>query len=406
MHYLKFILLIIILNVITNKGYSQCTKPSNKPASVVLVPKDNSISGTITPDAAGSILATGYLVVVDPSPAFATLPSDDKQYSSATPLGNSQFVYSGNLTTFEAATLSKNTTYFFYIFAYTTSAGGKICYNTNALIDNKPTTNGTQSGGGGSGDKPKAATTLSPLLDFNFTGKKNTWSNLTPVIFYGWSFSKDAKRNKKNKGSGTDKKVQLWGNTFQVGPYIGSSIKILDSTSYLPAIMLPGNAGLQVNYFMTLFKEEKFSIVICPINFGLKVVSGFADSMPSVIQHNIRHSIGFRFADYISASVQYTTGWHNSTTFSQENFGKIFKNGDLKVAYWNIGLTTRLSENLFGSETDKKAPMYLTINWRSMAKPKEHYNLPNSRIITLGLTTTLNLKSGSNPGESPRIPNF
>ncbi len=399
MRYLNRLLVVVAFVYPCDKLFSQCTTPAKPPASVKFTSHEKSVSGTIKPDSAAAA-DTKYLVVVDPRPGLVLHPVDDKQYSSAAPLENTTVVASGESLTFEAKPLSPNSTYFFYVFAYTTS-GAKICYQSTPFFGSAKTTGAVIDTG-----KPKATTTLAPLLDFNFTGKKNTWSNLTPAVFYGWSFSKGLTRTKKGKEDKPDKKVKLWGNTFQVGPYIGSSIKIQDSTSYLPALMLPGNGGLQVNYFMTLFKEEKFSIVICPINFGLKVVSGFADSMPSVVQHSIRHSIAFRFADYFSASVQYTTGWHNSTTFSQENFEKIFKNRNSKVAYWNIGLTTRLSENLFGSETDKKAPMYLTINWRSLAKPSDKFNLPNSRIITLGITTTLDLKSGTNPGESPKMPTF
>jgi hypothetical protein len=166
--------------------------------------------------------------------------------------------------------------------------------------------------------------------------------------------------------------------------------------------MLPGNAGVQMNYFMTFGNEEKLSVVFSPVNLGLKVISGYTDSTISIVQHSIRQFLGIRFADLITLSVQYTTGWHNLTTFSEENFEKIFKREDNKVAYWNVGLTTRLSSDLFPNEA--KTPIYLSLNWRSFARPTDKFSLPNSRIITVGIVTNINLKAGSNSGAVPRHP--
>ncbi len=378
---------------------AQCTAPTNQPKSLTLKESATAISGEITPGDDGAQAADIFLVVISPA-NLSELPRA-QAYTIGKAIGNGTVISADKSLKFKASNLSPKTKYFVYVFAGN-SAGP--CYNTEAPGSESTTTleSPDEIQENSSGDSPQSSK-LSALMNFNFAGKNNGWTNLTPVVFYGWTLSGETKQKKKDgKIIDEDKRKRRWSNTFQVGPYIGSTIAIKDSTSYLPAIMLPGNAGLEANYFMTFGNEAKFSIVFSPLNLGIKVISGFSDTNIAVVQHNIRHAIGFRYADYISASVQYTTGWHNSTTFSQENFEKVFLKTNSRIAYLNIGLTTKIFNDLFGA--DAKTPVYLSMNWRACIKPKEKFDLPNSRIFTVGISTNLNLKSGSNDGWLPKVP--
>jgi len=236
----------------------------------------------------------------------------------------------------------------------------------------------------------QSESSLNALLNFNFAGSENKWTNLTPVIFYGWTADAVVKDHPKLM------------NTFQVGPYIGTTLSIDNESTYMPALMLPGNAGLQANYYLTIGCEDKAKFIFSPINFGLKVISGFKDSDLGIIQHNIRHAVGFEFADFFSMSVQYSQGWHNSTDQSQKNFLEIFQNGYSKIEYWNITMNTRLSKDLV-KDGNLETPLVLTISWRAISDRTHYDSFSNYRIFTVGLNTTINLKSGNNPGFGAKL---
>jgi hypothetical protein len=397
-HFLLFgsILLAFIGDLI-----AQCTPPSNQPTNIQPTESQTSVKIDFTPAPTGLTPADGYLVLLIKNPPFTGgTPNNGTNYQVGNKIGNGEVVFYGAGTSITVNNLTANTDYTFLVFS---ASMANHCFNsTNPLtqaVKTKAGTNSVTSSQAGGQDKG-ASSVLSPLLNFNFTGSDNSWSNLTPIIFYGWSES-----GKASKGKGVNNK-KLWTNTFQLGPYIGSQISIKDSGSYLPAIMLPGNAGLQMNYYMTLFNEEKISVIISPLNLGLKVISGFTDSTISVIQHSIRHMIGLNYSDKFNISVQYTQGWHNSIPNSKDNFGKLFKTTDTKVAYWNVGLTTKLSKDLFGQAGGKEQPLYLALNWRTLSKPSNNFNLPNYRFFTIGLIANLDLKSGSHPGAAPKAPPF
>ncbi|RYY84458.1 MAG: fibronectin type III domain-containing protein [Chitinophagaceae bacterium] len=365
--------LTIIALALSTSSQAQC--PTNSPSNLKI---ENVTTTTMqlsfNASASGATNATGYLVLASKTNTAPT-PVAGTDYSS-TPMPPFTIVYSGPNAQAEAKNLEPGTKYFFWVFAY---AGNPRCYHSSPLHGEQLTM----------AKKDTAASTLGALLNFNFAGKQNGWSNLTPIIYYGWSTQQVGPK-------------KYLGHTFQVGPYVGSTIAIKDSSSYLPAVMLPGNAGLEANYYITIAPEKKFRVVVCPLNLGLKVVSGFKDSNIALVQHNIRHAVGFEYEDKLSMSVQYTQGWHNSTPLSQENFEKVFKTTNSHIAYWNVTLTTRLSESLFGNE--KKSPLYLSLNWRSLARSSADMGLPNARIFTIGLLASLDLKTGTNPGMVPRKP--
>lgn len=403
---MKQLTLFLFILILAHRASTQCNAPTNQPTNLTLTEGPQSISGKFLPAATGDevIMPDAYLVLISKSEQLNKPPLNNQIYKVGDTTGNAKVVSISSETTFRATTLEGGVPY--YVFVYSFKTAGP-CYNLVSPLVKKATagvSTATNNNGNSNSSTPKEAKTskLQPLMDFNFAGKKNTWSNLTPVIFYGWSVSSASKFKSKPKGNDSTKLVRLWDNTFQVGPYIGSTISAKDSTSFLPTLMLPGNAGIQMNYFMTFGNEKKFSIILAPLNLGLKVISGYSDSTISLVQHNIRHFLGFRYAELISVSVQYTKGWHNLTTVSNENFEKLFKTSDDKVSYWNVGLTTRLSEDLFPDEN--KTPVYLNVNWRSFVNPTGNFGLPNAKIITVGISTNINLKSGSYSGGLPRHP--
>lgn len=393
--------------LLTIPSLAQCSAPTNQPSNVVVssVTADGAqIDFTAATAAPGEVKADQYLVVYTTDNSVPT-PINGQTYITNGQIGTGQVCYIGPATTCTVTFLISNTKYTFYIFSMS-NAGN--CYNllnpawvvatTKASDGSVNTNNGNQTT-----DQNNIASKLAPLLNFNFAGKQNSWSNLTPVVYYGWTISGRASIKKSWKPKDGNSKYLQWGSALQIGPYIGSTINIKDSTSYLPALMLPGNAGLEINYFLTFGNEKKFSIVVSPVNFGLKVISGFTDSSVSLVQHSIRHAIGIRYADYVTFSVQYTQGWHSITSQSDEYYKKLFPNTPNKMRYWNLTLTTRLSDNLFnGNKT--QTPLYLSINWRSLVNPSLFGNLPNSRFLTVGIIANLDLKSGSNPGFTPKMP--
>jgi hypothetical protein len=400
----RCLILFLVAMFSSALAIAQCTAPTNQPTALV-IPKDKITATTIQVDftaaAAGASNATHYLIVASTDGTAPQNPANNQTYNQDDPLGNDRVVFFGPATSVVVQHLDPNTDYTFYVYA----ANAGPCYNTTNPLTGTAKT--SEQGTIAKSDSGSTSSKLDALLNFNFVGNQNGWSNLTPIVFYGWTISGMAYRKDKEAKAADGNKVKhrLFGNAVQIGPYVGSTIAIKDSSSYLPALMLPGNAGVEVNYFMTFGNEKKFSVVFCPINFGLKVISGYTDSSVSLVQHNIRHALGIRYGDYFTLSAQYTTGWHNATSHSEENYNKLFPNVTDKVRYWNVTLNTRLSENLFGGTTNS-SPLYLSLNWRSMVDASNLGNFPNSRFITVGIITNIDLKSGANPGMVPRVPQF
>lgn len=379
------------------ENQAPCTPPTNQPSGLSFSEKtDNSVKVTFTAAAAaaGETPANAYLVVFssDANPAHAQ-PVNGQAYTLDAAVGLGQAKHAGAATEVVVKDLVAEATYNVFVYAMATAGN---CYNTTSPLTGSITTDKKQTNNPGTDTAKGSSSKLIPLLDFNFVGSNNKWSNLTPIVYYGWTIAGTTSYKKEGKTH------RLFGSSLQIGPYVGTTIAIKDSSSYLPALMLPGNAGVQVNYFMTFGNEKKFSVVVSPLNLGLKVVSGFSDSSISLVQHNIRHAVGIRYGDYFTLSAQYTTGWHDLTSQSEVYYKKIFPNVTQKMQYWNVSLTTRLSDDLFGGKS--QAPLYLSLNWRSLVNPSKYGNLPNTRFLTVGLITNLDLKSGSNPGLVPKSP--
>lgn len=213
---------------------------------------------------------------------------------------------------------------------------------------------------------------LSALLSYNFLGGKNSLSNLTPELFFGW--------NKYILGKSGD----LISEQIKVGPYASSQIEIKDSSSYLPALMMPGNAGLIINNYW-IVETHDFKLLLSPINLGLKIMSNFSDSTNSLLQHNIRSAVGIQYSDLVSLTCQYSWGWHNLTSVAESNFTNTFGTRSTHIQYITITLQTKISKDTNGS------PLYLFAAWRGFINGKEFSSFQNNKILTFGLRKSIDM---------------
>jgi len=212
---------------------------------------------------------------------------------------------------------------------------------------------------------------LSPLFSYNFSGNNNGLANLTPVIDYGWN---------KNVYEGTILKIQL-----SVNPYVGSQINVKDSTSFIPALMLPGNVGIRANLFFNFKAGKDLTIGIAPFNVGYKLITNFTDSVNIIAQHNIRHGIILKYADVLGLGFQITQAWHNSTSESELAYEKVLKKGITDLTYLTVTMQTSISKK------GVAAPTFLYLEWRSLWNRDSYVEMPNKKIISIGVRKDLNV---------------
>lgn len=222
---------------------------------------------------------------------------------------------------------------------------------------------------------------LTPLLSYNFSGGKNNLSNLTPVINYGWI--KELRR-------------AFWGSAkweLAVNPYSAGQIDVKDSANYLPALMLPGIAGININNFFTFNENGKGHFILYPVNFALKLNSNFQDSGRVMAQYNYRCGLGFRLDDHFQVGVQHTWGWHNLTSESSENFKQVFKTDKSRISYLTVVFETYFN-NEDGANADldgNEKSNVLFVEWRCLTNRRDFQGFPNDRMLTFGFRKTLNL---------------
>ena len=217
------------------------------------------------------------------------------------------------------------------------------------------------------------SSTLAPLLNFNFAGQKNNWTNLTPAVNYGFTQSFLV--------SGE------WFYELHIGPYLGTTISIKDSSAYLPALMLPGNAGLEFTNFIS-WRNSSNSFSFAP-SLGLKVISGFTDSALSIVQHNLKLVATFKHEELFRISAAYTWAWHNSSDYSETKFNQIFKQPPHQMEYFTIALTTKVVDL-----KDSENPLYFNITWRNLFT-RDLKQYPNYRFFTVGFTANLKLQTSA-----------
>ena len=396
---MKNLLLTLLISTFQLHDIIACDPPTKQPTEISLLPQSDKIKISFKAAEGGEFPPEVYLVIRHVEEVIQG-PENGKLYTPGNGYGKFHVVSFGPETEVTAEKLEEETEYFFTI--YSAKQDGS-CYNTTEPLHGKTkTTKGIDTETGTN----KPTNKLTTLLNFNFAGEQNGWTNFTPIVFYGWTTTgKNKFFTWKNKKQDKKTDIRLWQNAFQIGPYAGSVTSLKDSTSHLPSLMLPGNGGLQINYFMTFFNPDKFNIKFAPLNFGVKVISGYTDTTLSVVQHNLRTSVAIEFAKIFNASVQYSRGWHNLTDKSYENFSTIFKSPEHHLTYWNINLSCRLSPDVFGSG-EGTSPLFFSISWHSLAKKSFAGDFPNSKFITIGFINNLDITSGTHPGHAPQSPSF
>jgi hypothetical protein len=203
---------------------------------------------------------------------------------------------------------------------------------------------------------------LNALLQYNFSSGNNAIGSLTPVVDFGFT------RSLVKKG-----KTFNW--DLSINPYAAGQIDIKDSTSFVPALMLPGVAGVRINQVFR-FKVKKVEFALMPANFGIKVMSNFSDSSSAIFQHNIRSAFGFKFDDLFIIGIQHTWGWHNLTSQSEEIYQEIFKRNSTDISYFVITLQ---------SQIPKKENSYFFAEWRGVTDVHRFKDYQNTKIISFGV---------------------
>jgi hypothetical protein len=104
---------------------SPCS-PTNQPTSLLLTPSFNTISGSFTAAAVGTINASAYLVLVSTSSSLGSQPANGQVYNADDVIGNGIVISTSASTSFTANSLLPGTTYYFFIYSYDNSTN---CYN-------------------------------------------------------------------------------------------------------------------------------------------------------------------------------------------------------------------------------------------------------------------------------------
>lgn len=116
-----------------------CIAPVNPPISLVLMPSNNSISGSFT--AAND--ANRYLVIISGQSTLSEVPQNGNTYSNGQAFGGGTVVSYGNTLSFTANNLSVATPYYIFIFAANGECTGEPFYNKTPLAGSTSTSNNT-----------------------------------------------------------------------------------------------------------------------------------------------------------------------------------------------------------------------------------------------------------------------
>ncbi len=234
------------------------------------------------------------------------------------------------------------------------------------------------------------------LASANIIGDGNFLSGLTPIINLG-GITTIVPKN----GNG---RTNLINWDLDINPYLGASISMKDSISYLPGLMLPGRAGISINNYLNM-EFGDYKITLMPLGFGLKAIPGYMDSTVTLIQHNIRFGASVLISNTFMISGQLTHGWHNFTSKSEQNYKNVFGNSSTDITY----LTVTMQAAIRGKKGE--VTNYVYIEWRNLLS-KDHYSaFDNNRFFTIGIRKTLELgnggpfaaKSGSRSGAGKHV---
>jgi endonuclease I len=114
-----------------------CTAPAAAPTALNLNATNTNISGSFTASAS----ANRYLVVRSTASSLSGNPVNGTTYVNGQSLGGGTVVAYGSTTSFNATGLTKNTLYYFFVFAANGDCNGEPVYFTTSLNGNISTTN-------------------------------------------------------------------------------------------------------------------------------------------------------------------------------------------------------------------------------------------------------------------------
>jgi hypothetical protein len=206
---------------------------------------------------------------------------------------------------------------------------------------------------------------LAGLVNYSFVNGAKL-ENFIPEITYGFT-----ERYKK------------W--VFKANPYASSQLSAKDSSSFLPVLMSPGTAGFRfvAGYYLDT-NNWKFSLT--PLTLNFKAFSSFQDTAITIFQHGFEISAGLQYSNKIALTARIGANWHNLTTNSENNFNTVFGTRATDAYYMNIMLQTQINP-------DAEKPLYLVFAYNVFLNPKQLGNLPNSRMLSIGIRKDIHLFS-------------
>ena len=115
-----------------------CTPPTSQPSALGLSSTYTTINGSFSPAGAGTTPADSYLVIRSTANTLSVQPVSGTAYAVDDVLGNGIVVSIGNNISFSCTNLPPSTTYYFFIYSYTTT---QTCYNISAPLTGSIATN-------------------------------------------------------------------------------------------------------------------------------------------------------------------------------------------------------------------------------------------------------------------------
>ena len=114
-----------------------CTAPTAAPTALIFSPTNTTVSGTFTASAS----ANRYLVVRSSSNTLSAAPVNGTTYATGASMGGGTVVSYSSANSFTATGLTRNTSYFFFVFAANGNCTGEPVYFNTALSSSTTTTN-------------------------------------------------------------------------------------------------------------------------------------------------------------------------------------------------------------------------------------------------------------------------
>lgn len=197
---------------VTGTGIAPCVAPANQATSLNLSNiTSSSIDGSFTAASGG---ASGYLVLASTSATAPSNPANGTPYSTIGGAynGNTTIVAYGASTTFTAGSLTPNTPYYFYVYAYnsTTCTGGPV-YRTPALT--------------GTATTLTAPVTIATYTFTGADGNETTWpADATPAGVSASTFARGGIASAPSTATGTNTFIstnfQTSGGTLATNRYV------------------------------------------------------------------------------------------------------------------------------------------------------------------------------------------